>query len=798
MSFFKSSLSTLLIIINALALGYFSLKITGRHLPTDFIRPFIIGILGWSAVYLLIRARWHKSALIWTLILSVFSVSTAVSYVYYTSIDSFFTGDDIVAIAQSNIEELYDFAEHYLINENTLLYGALSLAAALLTLVFLYFRAAGKKIVYKNTAVFFAFIFIIASVIITTQLRPFKYYRLMVSDLQSKIDTFHALTQKLESASVSNAYKSKKGELYVLVIGESLCRDNMGLYNRSIDNTPFLSRLGSLDNTVVFNNAYSSFVNTVPSITASFSQGNFVTGLIFPEGENLISMAKKSGMVTHWISNQVKNGNADTPVGAISSLADNSFFTTNYVFDGSYSQKPDKVLLPQLKKVFDSLDSSQNNFVIVHIMGNHSPYYNRFPENYPVIKINDASQLGSLSLDANVVNMALDTATAYDNYVTAVKYNDEFLNELYDLFATREDYRAFIYYSDHAEAIHYDAVGKAVQNNAHVGRHNVAQFSYAMSRIPFIVNVSDSFVKEYPSSFYAMERNKNKIVTNDTLYDFMLDLMQIKSSAVNYKLSAANMSFDMGNEQDITIIKDTKVANDPEYIANITALDPLVKRIAIRSANSLFKANSLISKGYETLHVDTITHDGKIFVRALKDYDDDFIGAKEYMHKLYNKDSRVIFALDDKAEISMLEDLLSYKNVALMASSLSQYEKLKAAGFANVILKLADYDESAIEKADKICIDEAVFKKHEAIFTDLIKPAAAVNKSVETATDGSADGNTDKGVNEYSADDVSSRLVYIIFDELSVQDRQSVLQMHSMSDKLNFIVNYDNAFSSDF
>ena len=168
------------------------------------------------------------------------------------------------------------------------------------------------------------------------------------------------------------------------------------------------------------------------------------------------------------------------------------------------------------------------------------------------------------------------------------------------------------------------------------------------------------------------------------------------------------------------------------------------------------------------------------------------------MHKLYNKDTRVIFALDDKAEISMLEDLLSYKNVALMASSLSQYEKLKAAGFANVILKLADYDESAIEKADKICIDEAVFKKHEAIFTDLIKPAAAVNKSVETATDGSADGNTDKGVNEYSADDVSSRLVYIIFDELSVQDRQSVLQMHSMSDKLNFIVNYDNAFSSDF
>ena len=91
-----------------------------------------------------------------------------------------------------------------------------------------------------------------------------------------------------------------------------------------------------------------------------------------------------------------------------------------------------------------------------------------------------------------------------------------------------------------------------------------------------------------------------------------------------------------------------------------------------------------------------------------------------------------------------------------------------------------------------------MFKKHEAIFTDLIKPAAAVNKSVETATDGSADGNTDKGVNEYSADDVSSRLVYIIFDELSVQDRQSVLQMHSMSDKLNFIVNYDNAFSSDF
>lgn len=772
MPFFKKIVPIALVLLNALIIGYFSLKITGRQLPTDFVRPFLVSTLSWWAIYILLKAQCKKTAIAWTVVLAIFQSVTAISYSYYQSIDSFFTGDDVVAIAQSNVEEIYDFAEHYILNTDTLTYGTLIVVLSLITLGCLAKFAKGKVLHFKKTALLFSLLFVVASSVIVTQLRPVKYYRIMVSDLENKIASFHEITAKLESGSVSNAKKEGTGELYVLVIGESLSRDNMGVYNHSIDNTPFLSDLATKDNTILFNNAYSSFVNTVPSVTASFSQGNIHTGLTFPQGENLISMAKKSGIKTHWISNQVKNGNADTPIGAISSLADISFFTTNYVFDGSYSQKPDMVLIPHLEKLSQELDSSKNNFVIVHIMGNHSPYYNRVPSDYPQIKINKSSQIGRLVLDAELFSTTFNEATNYDHYLTAVKYNDEFMAKLYDIFANRPDFQAFVYYSDHAEAVHYVGVLDEKAKSAPVGRHNVAQFSYAMSRIPFIVNVSDSFKSKYSSTFNALNDNKNEIVTNDTLYDFMLDLMQVKSEAINYKLSAANPEFDMGNVDGIKLLSDKQVSLDPEYIANVTALDPIVDRVFIRSSNALFKANSLLAKGYKGLHINTIVKGNKLYVKALSKFNDDFISVDEYLKELSNQDASVLVSLDRDVNVDLLKPHLSDKRVVFFVQDKEQYVVLKSSGCENLVLQA---DANVLEGLDiktytKICVDYNLFKAN----LDKLQPWL----------DRAKEHNIDA--------------LYIISNELSVQEKNAVDTLKAVPDFIKLIVNYDNAFNSDF
>lgn len=772
MSFIKKIVPISLVLINAFIIGYFSLKITGRNLPADFVRPFLVSMLSWWAIYLLLKAKHKKSAIGWTVVLTIFQSVTAISYSYYQSIDSFFTGDDVVAIAQSNVEELYDFAEHYIFNTSTLAYGTLLVILSLITLGSLAKYAKAQSLRFKKSALVVSVLFMVASVVIVTQLRPVKYYRLMVSDLENKIAAFHELTAKIESGSVSNAKKEGKGELYVLVIGESLCRDNMGVYNHSIDNTPFLSALAKQDNTILFNNAYSSFVNTVPSVTASFSQGNIHTGLTFPQGENLISMAKKSGIKTHWISNQVKNGNADTPIGAISSLADNSFFTTNYVFDGSYSQKPDMVLIPHLEKLSQELDSSQNNFVIVHIMGNHSPYYNRVPSDYPQIMINESSQVGRLVLDAELFSTTFDGATRYDNYLTAVKYNDEFMHELYNIFAKRPDFQAMVYYSDHAEAVHYVGVMDDKAKSAPVGRHNVAQFSYAMSRIPFIVSVSDSFKSKYQDTFSALNDNKNKIVTNDTLYDFMLDLMQVQSDAINYQLSAANPKFDMGAEDGIKLLADKQVSLDPEYIANITALDPIVERVFIRSANALFKANSLLAKGYKGLHVNTIENDDKLYIKALAKFNDDFVTLDEYLKQLSNPKAKVLVSLDKDINSDLIKPFLSDDRLIFLVQDKGQYVVLKNLGCNNLVLQtdLNMLDSLDIQTYNKICVD----------YDMLVNNQVKLNPWIESAK-----------VNNNDA-------LYVFSTELSVQEKQSVETLKSLPNFVKLVVNYDNAFNSDF
>ena len=69
----------------------------------------------------------------------------------------------------------------------------------------------------------------------------------------------------------------------------------------------------------------------------------------------------------------------------------------------------------------------------------------------------------------------------------------------------------------------------------------------------------------------------------------MLDLMQVKSEAINYKLSAANPEFDMGNVDGIKLLSDKQVSLDPEYIANVTALDPIADRVFIRSSNAFLR-----------------------------------------------------------------------------------------------------------------------------------------------------------------------------------------------------------------
>lgn len=329
----KLSCGLLLIILAALFLlqSYFLYKISGRGTLADGVRPFIVFLLWETSAYFLYRLKHTLIARLISLLIALSACLITLFFVYYHRIDSFITGDDMVAILQSNPEEQADFI---LFNIFTLKGVICAAAACVLTIcfneqLFFFTRRIDKPLSRLRKKVFLssAVLFMIAGAIVTSQLRPIKFYFIMREEYYKQIEIFNEVSSKVENISEAPAVKEKQGELYVLVVGESLNRDLMGCYNGFIDNTPFLSKLCSDQNTVQFAHAYSAFVNTMPAITHAFSQGNLVDGLTFPYGENLFAVLRKAGIKSAWISNQVRQSKFDTPIAAIADKTDFQYFS---------------------------------------------------------------------------------------------------------------------------------------------------------------------------------------------------------------------------------------------------------------------------------------------------------------------------------------------------------------------------------------------------------------------------------------------------------------------------------------
>ena len=133
-------------------MGYFMFKFSGRDLAPDWVRPSLSVIFAFLGVILLIKlGRTRIAAFMHFVVGFGTSLFITLMYLYYRSIDAVFTGDDVVAIAQSNPEEVWDFLSHYILNP-------VSLISSLVLLVgyYLLFKAMYKLWRPDNQAPLFA------------------------------------------------------------------------------------------------------------------------------------------------------------------------------------------------------------------------------------------------------------------------------------------------------------------------------------------------------------------------------------------------------------------------------------------------------------------------------------------------------------------------------------------------------------------------------------------------------------------------------------------------------------------
>ena len=187
----------------------------------------------------------------------------------------------------------------------------------------------------------------------------------------------------------------QKGGLFVLVIGESENRDHMQAFGYNRDTTPWLTTFAKQKGTILFPHAYSNHTHTVPTLTYVLTDKNQYNNINLVDAYSILEVAKSAGYKTYWISNQVKYGAYDTPVASIASGADKEIWINGNSGDTTWTTDFDGKLVEKLQQV--DFQQSRNILIVVHLMGSHTDYQERYPkeqEKYPVVNCNSKLNSG--------------------------------------------------------------------------------------------------------------------------------------------------------------------------------------------------------------------------------------------------------------------------------------------------------------------------------------------------------------------------------------------------------------------
>jgi len=312
----------------------------------------------------------------------------------------------------------------------------------LLGIFFLYLYLSKFKATYRVVR-YWGLLFLTIAIVIVSQTSflktkvPYSYIPSLIKVTEWK----DVLNERADYLANLNYEKNsiKEGQLkydkIVVVMGESVNKDHMGVYGYKHPTTPFLTSLMEKENNVVFNNVISPSNQTrhaIPLILTGSTVGNFNE---FVKSRSVISIFKEYGYKTYWLSNQYMAGIHDSYVQSIASEADASR-TSNFVYErgGGADSTLDMILLDYLEDI--GIDDGKKELFFFHLLGSHFEYKKRYPE--------------KSELYPNPTNRIEE----YDN---TIYYTDSVLRKIYNKFKGRKS--LFVYIADHAEVVDIDKTG---------------------------------------------------------------------------------------------------------------------------------------------------------------------------------------------------------------------------------------------------------------------------------------------------------------------------------------------------
>lgn len=332
------------------------------------------------------------------------------------------------------------------------------------------------------------------------------------------MEAYNNLTSRLNDKIELTENKSKIKNV-VFILGESSNRNHMGLYGYPLPNTPNLQKMQDENNLYTFRDVISPHSTTIAVLSKLLTFCHLESDKDWYEYNNIVDVMNAAGYKTFWLSNQESSGMWGNVAQIFAQHSTKHEFTRIRDSREDYGVV-DGELLPLIDRALQ--ERQDKNFFVIHLMGEHGLYYNRFP--YAFSKFNKED------IPLNVDDDKKTIVAQYDN---AIYYNDYIVSSIIDKF--KEDETLVIYVSDHGEAV-YDESAFSGHIEENPNRH--------MIEIPMLMWASDKFKEQYPEKIQRINKAVNRPYMTDDMIHTVLDITDIKTADYEAKRSIVNDQFD--------------------------------------------------------------------------------------------------------------------------------------------------------------------------------------------------------------------------------------------------------------
>lgn len=471
-------------------------------------------------LYQVFGGKRFKIATIFSFLVSISLYAIPLSYIiYYFSFNVKITKDVFFAISQTNFNESLEYISQFISP-----LWLLSILILNITLGYFLLKQEGKE-TFKIERSLLIFVILLSFQTIQVSKNDNKllsYAKNAADDYIKEINRFKKEQEKIKTGNIQ--FKSKKvgvAETYIVVIGESLNKNHMGIYGYTRNTTPLLSKHTQENNFLLFSNVYSNHTHTMHVLSLALTEANQYNEKNYYDSLSILDILKKADIETYWLTNQNLYGAWDNVVSLIAHTSDHLIGINHSIGTSTATQKYDGDLINEVKKILNK-PTKNNRVIFVHLMGSHGKYDSRYPEKFSIY--NDTLKNKSIN--------------PYDN---SVVYNDYVVNSILNEVQNIQGIRGFIYMSDH---------GEDVDNEL---GHARAKFTFDMTQIPLITWFSDEYINRYPSVFSTFKSHKKTLFSNDLFYDTLIGIFNVETDHYNEKYDLTNKNFLLNPDDALTL-----------------------------------------------------------------------------------------------------------------------------------------------------------------------------------------------------------------------------------------------------